>query len=191
MAEGPCSGESGEALMKAENAAVEVYRFAALMLGNATEALRLVENTVASVEIDPCADPRAAKGLVRERVLDGALAIMHRQDPASFGELPPVEASSGCIEDDGTALSGEQLSELMAEAGRGPLREWLSRLTQAQRAVFVQRAVLGRTNADTAKAINRIARPSVWTAEAVGSLFRQALCSLASALVHSVPATQS
>src|SRR6202012_1048311 len=69
MAEGPCSGESGEALMKAENAAVEVYRFAALMLGNATEALRLVENTVASVEIDPCADPRAAKGLVRERVL--------------------------------------------------------------------------------------------------------------------------
>lgn len=192
MVESPCSGESSEALMKAEHAAVEVYRFAALMLGNEVEALRLVENTVASVEIDPCADPRTAKGLVRERVLDGALAIMHRQDPVSFGDLPPVEAASGCIEDDGAAaLSGEQLSELMTVAGRGPLREWLNRLTQAQRAVFVQRAVLGRTNADTAKAINRIARPSIWTAEAVGSLFRQALCSLASALVHSVPATQS
>jgi hypothetical protein len=191
MAEAPCSGQSTEALQKAESAAVEMYRFAALMLGNEAEALRLVENTVASVEIDPCADPRAAKGLVRERILDGALAIMHQQDPASFAKLPPVEAGSGCIEEDGAApLSGDQLSELMAAAGRGPLREWLGRLTQAQRAVFVQRAVLRRTNADTAKAINRIARPAVWSAEAVGSLFRQALCSLASALVHSVPATQ-
>lgn len=192
MAENPCSGQSSEALKKAENAAVEMYRLAALMLGNEAEALRLVESTVASVEIDPCADPRAAKGLVRERVLEGALAIMHRHNPASFGDLPAAEPGSGCIEDDGTAaLSGEQLSELMAGSGRGPLREWLDRLTLAQRAVFVQRAVLGQTNADTAKALNRIARPVVWTAEAVSSLFRQALCSLASALVHSVPATQS
>jgi len=192
MAEGPCSGQSSEGLQKAENAAVEMYRFAALMLGDESEALRLVENTVASVEIDPCADPRAAKGLVRQRVLDGALAIMHRQDPASFGDLPPAEAGSGCLEDDGSAhLSGDQLSELMTVSGRGPLREWLNRLSQAQRAVFVQRAVLGRTNADTANSINRIARPPVWTAEAVSSLFRQSLCSLASALVHSVPATQS
>lgn len=192
MAEGPCSGQSSEVLKTAEDAAVEMYRFAALMLGNEAEAVRLVENTVASVEIDPCADPRTAKGLVGERVLDGALAIMHRQDPASFGDLPPADARSGCLEDDGAApLSAEQLSELMTVSGRGPLREWLNRLTQAQRAVFVQRAVLGRTNADTAKAINRIARPAVWTAEAVSSLFRQSLCSLASALVHSVPATQS
>lgn len=191
MADDPCSGQSSEVLKKAENAAVEMYRFAALMLGNEAEAVRLVENTVASVEIDPCADPRTAKGLVRDRVLDGALAIMHQQDPASFGDLPSA-GPSGCLDDDGaTPLSGEQLSELMTVSGRGPLREWLNRLTQAQRAVFVQRAVLGSTNADTAKAINRIARPSVWTAEAVSSLFRQSLCSLASALVHSVPATQS
>jgi DNA-directed RNA polymerase specialized sigma24 family protein len=192
VVEKPCSGESSEALKKAENAAVEMYRFAALMLGDEAEAARLVENTVATAEIDPCADPRAAKGLVRERVLDGALAIMHRQDPASFGLLPPAEPGSGCIENDGTpAPSAEQLSELMTGVGRGPLRQWLDRLTQAQRAVFVQRAVLGRTNADTARAINRMAPPAVWTAEAVGSLFRQALCSLSSALVHAVPATQS
>lgn len=192
MAEGPCSGQSSEALKKAENAALEMYRFAALMLGNEAEALRLVEHTVSSVEIDPCADPRAAKGLVRDRVLDGALAIMHSHDPASFAELPAAEPGSSCLEDDGASpLSAEQLSELMTVAGRGPLREWLDRLSQAQRAVFVQRAVLGRTNADTAKSMNRIARPVIWTAEAVSSLFRQSLCSLASALVHSVPAAQS
>jgi hypothetical protein len=180
---------SSEAILKTENAAVEMYRFAALMLGNEAEALSLVENTVATVDVDPCADPCAAKGLVRERVLDGALEIMHRQDPASFADLPGADSGS-CLENDDTALSGTEITELVSGAGRGPLREWLNRLSQAQRAVFVQRAVLGSSNADTARAINRYAEPSIWTAEAVSSLFRQALCSLASSLVHSAPAAQ-
>ena len=203
MAEPPCSGQgsngspvafgavvSSEAILKAENAAVEMYRFAALMLGNEAEALSLVENSVATVEVDPCADPCAAKGLVRERVLDGALEIMHRQDPASFADLPAADSGS-CLEgDDDMAISGTEITELVSGAGRGPLREWLNRLSQAQRAVFVQRAVLGSSNADTARAINRFAKPSIWTAEAVSSLFRQALCTLASSLVRSAPATQ-
>ena len=180
-----------EALVKAESAAVEMYRFAALMLGNETEALDLVESTVAGVEIDPCADPGAAKGLVRQRVLDGALKIMHEHDPASFADLPAASGGGPCIEDDTTVpLSGAEISELMAGAGRGPLRDWLARLSQAQRAVFVQRAVLGSSNAVTAQAINRHAKPSIWTPEAVSSLFRQALCSLASSLVHSAAPTQ-
>jgi DNA-directed RNA polymerase specialized sigma24 family protein len=191
MVEDPCSGQSSEGVLTAEHAAVEMYRFAALMLGNEAEALRLVESTVATVEIDPCADPGAAKGWVRERVLDGALEIMHRHDPSSFAKIPATEPIGSCIEDDNTVpFSGSEISELVADAGRGPLREWLARLTQAQRAVFVQRAVLGSSNADTARAINRHSRPSVWTAEAVSSLFRQALCSLASSLVHSIPAVQ-
>lgn len=182
----PCSGS--EAVVRAESAAVEMFQFAALLLGNEAAALNLVENTVAAVDIDPCADPAAARGLVRERVLDGALEMMHRQDPASFAALPATDAGSGCIEDDTIPLSGAEISELIAGAERGPLRDWLARLSQAQRAVFVQRAVLGSSNADTALAINRHVRPSIWTAEAVSSLFRQALCSLASSLLHSVPA---
>lgn len=185
MADSPCTGS--EALVKAESAAIEMYRFAALMLGNEAEAVSLVESTVAGVEIDPCADPCGAKGLVQARVLDGALAIMHRHDPGSFADLPATNRGGSCIEDDTTIpLSGEEISDLVAGAGRGPLREWLARLPQAQRAVFVQRAVLRSSNADTARAINRYSRPSVWTAEAVSSLFRQALCSLASSLLHSM-----
>lgn len=181
MAEGPCGGD---AALKTEIAALEMYRFAALMLGDEAEAQRLVETSVESVDIDPCADPCAARGEVRERVIDGALAIMLRQDPASFAALPAAEARSGCLEDDSAPLPVEDYSHWLAGDGRGRLREWLSRLTQAQRAVFLQRAVLGRTNADTAHAINRIASPATWTAEAVGSLFRQALCSLASAMAR-------
>jgi DNA-directed RNA polymerase specialized sigma24 family protein len=189
MAE-PCSGS--ESVVKAENAAVEMYRFAALLLGSETEAVRLVEDTVASVEVDPCADPCAARGLVRDRVLHGALEILHRQDPASFADVPAAGAASQCLEDEAAGpLSGPELSALVEGAGRGTLREWLNRLTGAQRAVFVQRAVLGQDNAATATAINRLARPAIWTAEAVGRLFRQALCSLASSLVHSAPVPQA
>jgi hypothetical protein len=163
-----------------------MYRFAALMLGNEAEALSLVEDAVAGVEIDPCDDPCTAKGLVRERVLDGALAIMHLHDPASFADLPAMDASGSCIEDDGSLpLSEKEISSLLASAGRGPLREWLNRLSLAQRAVFVQRAVLGSSSAETARTINRFARTSIWTAEAVSNVFRQALCSLASSLMHS------
>lgn len=189
MAE-PCSGS--DAVVKAENAALEMYRFAALMLGSETEAVRLVEDTVASVEVDPCADPCAAKGLVRDRVLQGALEILHRQDPASFHALPAAGAASACLDEENSEpISGPELSALVEGAGRRSLRDWLNRLSGAQRAVFVQRAVLGRDNAATASAINALARPAIWTADAVGRLFREALCSLASSLVHSVPVPQA
>jgi DNA-directed RNA polymerase specialized sigma24 family protein len=189
MAE-PCSGS--DAVVKAENAALEMYRFAALMLGSETEAVRLVEDTVAAVEVDPCADPCAAKGLVRDRVLHGALEILHRQDPASFHQVPAAAPASSCLEDeDAPPLSAPELSALVEGAGRRSLRDWLNRLSAAQRAVFVQRAVLGQDNAATANAINGLARPAIWTADAVGRLFRQALCSLASSLVHSAPAIQA
>ena len=186
----PCL-TSSNAVLNAERAAIEMYHFAALMLGNESEALRLVESTVASVDVDPCADPSAANGLVRERVLDEVLAVMHSHDPASFSEVP-ANGPSSCLEEDGAApLSSPEIAELIAGAGRRLVREWLDHLSQAQRAVFVQRAVLGQDNAATATAINRFARPAFWTPEAVGRLFRQALCSLASSLAHAVPATQS
>jgi len=189
MAESPCSGS--DAVVKAENDAIEMYRLAALLLGSESEALRLVESSVAGVDVDPCADPCAARGLVQDRVLEGALAILHHQDPNSFVEVPATAAVSSCLDDEPASLSGAEISDLMAGAGRNRLREWLGRLSHAQRAVFVQRALLGRTNADTARAINRFSRPSIWTPEAVGRLFRQALCSLASSLVHAAPVGQS
>jgi len=192
MAEQPCSGQASEAVLTAEHAAVAMYRFAALMLGSEVEALRLVEFTVAGVEIDPCADPAAAEGLVRERVVEGALEIMHRNDPASFAAIPQPDPCAPCLDDEAASpVSPSELSHLLTGAERSRLREWLDRLSQAQRAVFVQRAVLGTTNADTATAINRFARPASWTAEAVSSLFRQTLCSLASSLLHATPALQS
>ncbi len=181
MTENPCP----EAVLTAEHIALEMYQFAALMLGSEADALRLVENTVAAVDVDPCAEPVVAETLVRNRVIDGALEIMRRRDPASFSSVPEPSPGAPCIEDDTTPLSRAELSDLIGGAGRSRLRAWLDRLSQAQRAVFVQRAVLGQDNAATAQAISRIAWPSVWTPEAVGILFREVLCSLASSLAQS------
>lgn len=193
MAQSPCADQGGNqmedaTLLKAENAALEMYRFAALLLGDERQALSLVETTVAAAQIDPCVDPSITKAMVREQVLDGALEIMRGHDAASFADVPQSTAASTCIEEDGTSpLTLSQLSEIVSGPDRSRMRAWLNQLSQAQRAVFVQRAVLGRSNADTAAAINRIARPSRWTPEAVAGLFRQALCSLASSLLHSAP----
>lgn len=186
----PCSSTS-EAVLHAENAAIETWHFAALMLGSESEAMRLVESTFASVEVDPCADPSIARSLVRDRVLQGALAMMHREDPSSFASVPSASPSPCVQDDDGLPLSGAEISDLVSGSGRGRLREWLGHLTQAQRAVFVQRAILGQDNASAASAINRVSRSAIWTPEAVGSLFRQALCSLASSFSHAIPVTQS
>lgn len=183
--------DCSETVLTAEHAALEMYQLAALMLGSEDAALSLVESTVADVDVDPCANPTAAEGLVRNRVLEGALEIMHRQDPASFANVPAPDPCGSCLEDDGAPLSSDEISELMAGYGRNRLRAWLDRLSQAERAVFVQRAVLGQDNAATASAINRFARPAIWTAEAVGHLFRQALCSLASSLVQSASAAHA
>lgn len=183
----PCLASS-QAVLETEDAAIEMYHFAALMLGSEAEALHLVESAVASADVDPCADPVVAKGLVQERVLDGALTVMHRHDPTSFSDVPAAGPSSCLDDDDFAQASGIEIAELVSGVGRGRLREWLDRLSQAQRAVFVQRAVLGQDNAATARAINRVALPAVWTPEAIGLLFRQALCSLASLLAHAVPA---
>ena len=86
----PCSSTS-ESVQRAEHAAVETWRVAALMLGNEAEALRLIESTVASVEIDPCADPSAAGTMVRERVLDAMLPDHFQRITALMAGLTKAE----------------------------------------------------------------------------------------------------
>ncbi len=67
---------------------------------------------------------------------------------------------------------------------RQKLRSWLDELPMGQRAVFVLRAVLGRTNAAAAEEIGRVSGSAGWTAGYVSLVFRSALCSLANQLAH-------
>jgi DNA-directed RNA polymerase specialized sigma24 family protein len=179
-----------------QGTALELFQLAALLLGDQDEAVRLVEETMARTEIDPCADPASARRQARQQVLEGALGRLRQTDPASFAVSGDAAAANNvCVEDEDLSAAGishAQLTEWLASEGRQDLRDWLRALPAAQRAVFVQRAVLGQGNVATAEAFQASAPASDgkggagwWTPQAVGELYRLALCSLANSLAHS------
>jgi hypothetical protein len=177
-----------EGLLKAQDTAAELYQLAALMLGNENEALNLVESTVARVEVDPCAEEDAAVDAARHQLIEAAVARMNQADPGAFATPAPADGPASCIEDDDLSAAGispSQMAELIGGAGSPQLRAWLDQLPAAQRAIFVQRAVLGWDNCATAASLaNGAGAKPGWSAAQVGELFRQALCSLANSLVH-------
>ena len=183
------TGGCGDASV-VQGTAVELFQLAALLTGDQAEAVRLVEETLASVEIDPCLDPAAARRLGQQELLTRAIEGLRVADPASFA---PAAGSStgeqGCVRDEDLSQAGvshAQLTEWLASAGRQDLRDWLAALPAAQRAIFVQRAVLGQDNAATAEKLQvGDAVPAAWTPEGVGEVYRLALCSLANSLAHS------
>ena len=76
---------------------------------------------------------------------------------------------------------------MLAGPNRDSVRNWLASLPPALRVVFVLRAVAGFSANDTAAMLASHGGPSAagWTGDAVRLIFRQALCSLASQLIHS------
>jgi DNA-directed RNA polymerase specialized sigma24 family protein len=169
-----------------ESAARELYQTAALFVGDETEATKLVEETVASVEMDPCADGEAARNIASRDLVQRALARVAALQPA---RMHPAAASDlgGCVETDDLSAAGitqEQLDRLLTGSDRARMRNWLEGLGPVERSVFVIRAVLGHTGAQAADLL-RLTTGDSWTEAHVGGAYRAALCSLASSLVHS------
>ncbi|MBV8114224.1 MAG: hypothetical protein JO300_05750 [Silvibacterium sp.] len=185
MGIGDCKG----GVEKAQETAAELYQLAALMLGDEGEAASLVESTVADVDVDPCEAEEAAVDTARHHLVEAAVARMSLADPEAF--VVPAQAGSPatCIEDDDLAAAGfsaEQIAGLLNGPENGKqLRDWLDQLPAAQRAIFVQRAVLGWNNDATAASLtNGSGATRMWSSAQVADTFRQALCSLANSLVH-------
>ncbi|MGC2164073.1 MAG: hypothetical protein WA634_19400 [Silvibacterium sp.] len=177
--------------LKAQDAAVELYQLAALMLGDESQAAELVEDAVAKTNIDPCAEGDASVHAARLNLVETAVARLSQANPKAF-DTPSLsgEPSGGCIEDDDLSSAGistSQLAEMLSGPGRRTLRDWLNKLPVAQRAIFVERAILGWDNAAAAASLSRAAARN-WQPRQVSELFRQALCSLATSLVHAAAA---
>ena len=119
------------------------------------------------------------------------MARMHQSNPQAFVAPAASDMASGsCIEDDDLSAAGitqAELAELISGTGRDEMRAWLEQLPLAQRAIFVQRAVLGWDNGATAETLKQDSG-SGWQPQQVSDVFRQALCSLATSLVHSAAA---
>jgi DNA-directed RNA polymerase specialized sigma24 family protein len=186
MIDNDCAGAG----LKAQDAAVELYQLAALMLGNEGDALDLVEETVSQAEIDPCEQEDVAINVARHQLVAAAVEKMKRTDPLAFVAPPSSDAAHHtCIEDDDLSAAGltaAELTQMVNGTGREELRCWLDQLPLVQRAIFVQRAVLGWDNGETAANLKHGSDgASGWQPQQVSDAFRQALCSLANSIVHS------
>ena len=151
--------------------------------------MQVIESALASMEqIDPCPrDPDAARRQARLGVVRSALETLAADQPASLATQGLENGSADpCIQDDdlaGAGITESQLHEWLAREGNPSLqkglRDWLESLPVAQRAVFVQRAVLGQGNEATAgSAADRRRSAAGWTSQEVSQTFRVALCSL-------------
>ena len=179
----PASGD-----VMAEDTALHLYQIAALMLGDEQEAVSLVEESLARVEIDPCAEGKLAYTEARTVLVRTAVQRMAGLYPEAFA-VPVLQAdNSACIESDdlaATGLNGDQLGSMLSGAGRAGMREWLEKLAPALRAIFVLRAVAEQDGEQTAESLRQSGATGAqgWRRDLVGTAYRQALCSLASRLM--------
>ncbi len=174
--------------LMAEDTALQLFQIAALMLGDEEEAVSLVEDCVAEVEADPCAEETLAYSEARTLLVRTAVQRMARQYPESFAVPPLQPADAVCIETDdlgAAGLTGEQFGALISGAGRAGMREWLERLAPALRAIFVLRAVAEQDGEQTAESLRQsgVTGAQGWRRDQVGAAYRQALCSLATCLM--------
>jgi DNA-directed RNA polymerase specialized sigma24 family protein len=174
--------------LMAEDTALQLFQIAALMLGDEQEAVSLVEEVVAKVEADPCAEGTLAYAEARTLLVRTAVQKLAGIYPEAFVVPTGQPADAGCIETDdlgAAGLSGDQFGALISGAGRAGMREWLERLAPALRAIFVLRAVAGQDGEQTAESLRQSGArgAQAWRRDQVGTAYRQALCSLATCLM--------
>lgn len=170
--------------------AAGLYNMASMLAGEGEDSIRLVEIAVATAEVSTCDDAMEARQSSRRALCSAGIEILERRDPGSLAAPEGVEPVATCIDDDdlsGAGISTEELESMLAGPNRDSVRNWLASLSTELRVVFVLRAVAGFSADDTAAILAMHGGPSAagWTADAVRKIFRQALCSLASQLIHS------
>lgn len=170
--------------------AAGLYSLASMLVGEGEESARLVETAVATTEVSACQDHMQAKKSSRRTLARLALGELEKREPGCLAAPEGMEPADTCIEDDeleAAGVSSEELENMIAGPDRDRVRNWLASLPAALRTVFVLRAVAGFTTGETAELLVTHGGPRAagWTASGVSQYFRQALCSLASQLIHS------
>ncbi|HVC46722.1 MAG TPA: sigma factor-like helix-turn-helix DNA-binding protein [Terracidiphilus sp.] len=172
-----------------EQMAAGLYSLASMLVGEGEASVGLVETAVSTVELAKGADAQTARQNCRSALSRAAIALLEKREPGCLAAPEDVRPAGGCIEDDdleAAGVSSEELESMMAGPERERVRAWLESLPTAQRVIFVLRAVAG-FKSDEAAALLAERGGTVaagWSAKAVRELFRQALCSLASQLIH-------
>lgn len=180
-----------------EKIAADLYHIASMLLGEGEETIGLIERVVATVDLPSCCDHAEARHKARLLLAAEAISILRQRDSvAHLASLAAPAEESGpasCIEDDDLSAAGvtpDELERMISGPEGRRLRDWLEGLSVSLRVVFVLRAVAGLSSPEVAGLLGEESDSATpepdhfWTPDAVRSTFRQALCSLASQLIH-------
>lgn len=173
--------------------AAGLYSLASMLVGEGEESVQLVETAIATADISSSSDAEQARKSSRMALSRAALELLNRRDPGSLAAPKDLAPTSSCIQDedlDAGGISAEELAKLMAGPQRDSVRQWLAGLPVEFRVIFALRAVAGFASPEVASllAANGGPHASGWTPAEVREVFRQALCSLASQVIHATTA---
>jgi hypothetical protein len=169
--------------------AAGLYSLASMLVGEGEDGVRLVETAVATAELPACDDVEEARNGSRLALARAAVELLARRDEEALAAPEELEPAQGCIGDDdleAAGVAGVELARMMSGPDRDRVRSWLAGLPTASRVVFVLRAVAGLSTSEAALLLASRGGPRAagWQPGAVREVFRQALCSLASQLLH-------
>ena len=175
--------------------AAGLYTLASMLVGEGEDSIKLVENAVETADVTSASNAAEARKNGRVALCRAAMGVLERRSPGSLAAPEGLEHAHTCIDDDdldAASASGEEFSRMLAGPDRDRVRTWLASLPTERRVIFVMRAVAGFTSAETATMLATYggSQAAGWTAEAVREIFRQALCSLASQLLHDATTAQ-
>ena len=133
--------------------------------------------------------PDQARTGSRRLLSETALDTLRLRNPGGLAAPEGLKPSGNCIDEDdldAVEIAREDLERMIAGPDRERVRNWLASLPTALRTIFVLRAVAGLSATETAAMLEKHGGPKAagWNAEAVRSVFREGLCSLASQLLH-------
>ena len=111
-----------------QDTAVKLFQTAALLLGDGDEAVRLVEETMAGADVDPCADGSQATAVLQNQLVQAAIRELSQREPGSFTAAETGGGNALCIEDDDLSAAGSitssQLHELLHEGAASSATGW-------------------------------------------------------------------
>ena len=169
--------------------AAELYNLASMLVGEGEDSIALVEQAVATADVSASDGATQTRKSSRLALSRAALEILERRSPGSLAAPQNLEHVSTCIQDedlDTGEVSSEELAKLMSGPERERVREWLVGLRVEFRAIFALRAVAGFSSPEVASLLAAHGGGSAagWKPEDVREIYRQALCSLASQVIH-------
>lgn len=166
-----------------------LYSLASMLCGEGEETVRVVEVALANAEVSACSNFKEARCSSRRALCSGALELLARRGEQLAPPAGLDEAPKPCIDDDdleAAGISADELEAMFSGSDRERVRSWLESLPLTHRIVFSLRAVAGIPSRQAAGFLRHHAGPTAqgWTANLVREVFRQALCSLTSQLIH-------